>query len=315
MPVAAIKPGCHQPEVDSRNSRHEGAAPVQIYVHTDQFVCLFGHQSSGTCQPVGRRRAGLLVSGSGALPMSNARPARPRVLAGWRLLLNGLRLRKARKVFAVGFNKCATTSLHALFTTLGLPSYHGTQWRSSDKLWLLKSYDCFSDGIPQDLAKLDRLFPGSKFVLQVRDLESWVYSRLAHIERSKRSGIHRVAADWDTTDYAVTSWIHNRNRHHLLVQDYFAERPGDLLIVNFIRDPSAATRVAHFLGYSGTYDRPEDNANPDKAVPASHRETLSRCAAELHIPAQELKYDIYCPSLLEPGSDRGTPADSAWLQS
>jgi hypothetical protein len=235
------------------------------------------------------------------------------MLAGWRLLLNGLRLRNARKVFAVGFNKCATTSLHALFTTLGLPSYHGTLWRSSDKLWLLKSYDCFSDGIPRDLAKLDRLFQGSKFVLQVRDLETWVYSRLAHIERSKRSGIHRLGIDWNTTEYAVTSWIQTRNQHHLFVQEYFAGRPDDLLIVNFIRNPSAATRVAHFLGYSGTFDRPEDNTNPDKAVPASHREMLARCAEKLRIPAQELKYDIYCPSLLEPGSDRKLPPDSSLL--
>lgn len=36
-------------------------------------------------------------------------------LAGWRLLLNGFGLRNGRKVFAVGFAKCATTSLHALF--------------------------------------------------------------------------------------------------------------------------------------------------------------------------------------------------------
>ena len=76
-------------------------------------------------------------------------------------------------------------------------------------MWLLKAYDCFSDGIPQDLAKLDRTFQGSKFVLQVRDLESWVYSRLAHIERKKESGHYRVGLDWDTTDYAVTAWINS----------------------------------------------------------------------------------------------------------
>ncbi len=247
--------------------------------------------------------------------MTSVRTLLPKGVAVGRLLLNGLRLRNARKIFAVGFNKCATTSLHALFTTLGLPSYHGTLWRACDNLWLLKTYDCFSDGIPSDLAKLDRLFPGSKFVLQVRDLESWVYSRLAHIERNKRSGYYRVGRDWDATDHAVATWIQQRNRHHLFVQEFFAERPDDLLIVNFIRDSAAATRVAHFLGYSRTYDRPEDNTNPEKSVPASHRDMLTRIAAELRIPTQELKYDIYCPSLLEPGSDRKLPADSAWLPS
>ena len=109
-------------------------------------------------------------------------------LIGWRLLLNGLGLRKGQKVFAVGFAKCATTSLHALFVSLGLPSFHGIGWRSCNSIQLLRTFDCFSDGIPKDLEKLDRLFPGSKFVLQVRDLQSWVYSRLGHIERNKKRG-------------------------------------------------------------------------------------------------------------------------------
>jgi hypothetical protein len=235
--------------------------------------------------------------------MSDSHTLLPRAIAAWRLLLNGLRLRKARKVFAVGFNKCATTSLHALFSTLGLPSYHGTLWRRCDKMWLLRLFDCFSDGIPEDLPKLDRLFAKSKFVLQVRDLESWVYSRLAHIERNKQSGYWRVGRDWDATDDAVTAWIQQRNRHHLFIQEYFSRRPDDLLIVNFIRDPFAATRVANFLGFPGTYDRPEDNTNPNKAIPTQHREMLVRCAARLRIPTQELKYDIYCPSLLEPSGN------------
>jgi len=242
--------------------------------------------------------------------MINVGLVRRNALVGWRLLLNSLRLRKGRKVFAVGFNKCATTSLHGLFTSLGLPSYHGTRWRSCDNMWLFRTFDCFSDGIPQDLAKLDRLFPGSKFVLQVRDLESWVYSRLAHIDRSKRKGIYNGDLDWDTTERAVKSWILQRNQHHLFVQEYFADRPDDLLVVNFIRDPSAATRVANYLGFRGSFDRPADNVNPEKEIPASHSEMLSRCVDELCIPVQELKYDIFCPSLLEPSSRSKFPADT-----
>jgi hypothetical protein len=175
---------------------------------------------------------------------------------------------------------------------------------------LLRTFDCFSDGIPKDMEKLDRLFPGSKFVLQVRDLQSWVYSRLGHIERYKKRRNYRLLPDWDTTDYAVRAWILMRNRHHLFVQEYFADRPDDLLIVNFVSDPSAGTRVANFLGFQGNFDRPVENVNPHKQVPASHAEMLSRSAAELGIPAAELKYDIYCPSLLESGSHPRFAADS-----
>jgi hypothetical protein len=175
---------------------------------------------------------------------------------------------------------------------------------------LLRTFDCFSDGIPKDLAKLDNLFPGSKFVLQVRDLKSWVYSRLGHIERSKKRSNYRVLPDWDTTDYAVRAWILMRNRHHLFVQEYFADRPNDLLIVNFVSDPSAGTRVANYLGFPENFDRPVENVNPHKQIPASHAEMLHRSAAELGIPAHELNYDIYCPSLLELGRRPEFPVDT-----
>ncbi len=218
------------------------------------------------------------------------------------ILLNSLGMRRQRKIFAVGYAKAATTSLHALFTSLGLSSYHGVQWRSCDKLWLLKAFDCFSDGIPRDLAKLDKLFPEAKFILQVRDLDSWVYSRLGHIERHKKKfQNYRTSVDWDTTERAVESWIENRNRHHLFVLDYFAQRPSDLLVVNFIRDATAGTKVANFLGYDGNIDRPVQNVNPEKKTPELHVGMLSSCAARMHISESELKYDVYCPSLLKPG--------------
>jgi len=104
--------------------------------------------------------------------------AKQKAMMVGRRLLNHTGIRRT-KVFAVGFNKCGTTSMHVLFESLGLSSYHGTKWRNCDDLTLLRAYDCFSDDIPTDLAKLDRMFPNSKFILQVRKLDAWVYSRLA----------------------------------------------------------------------------------------------------------------------------------------
>jgi len=167
------------------------------------------------------------------------------ILATYRLLNQTGETKK--KVFAVGFNKSGTTSLHTLFQSRGLLSYHGLKWKGCDDLRLLRSYDCFSDGIPKDLAKLDRLFPGSKFILQVRDLNSWLYSRLAHIERDKEEYAHHGGPEWDNTEYAIKAWIKKRNAHHLFVLSYFSERPLDILIVNLIRDESSTTKVCTFL--------------------------------------------------------------------
>jgi hypothetical protein len=109
----------------------------------------------------------------------------------------------------------------------------------------------------------------------------------------------------------VKSWILQRNSYHLFVHEYFSQRPDDLLVVNFIRDPAAGTRVANFLGYQGDHDRPMDNVNPEKTIPAAHVEILHRCATELGIPTHEFKHDIYCPSLLAPANSVRLSPDSA----
>ncbi|PKN95330.1 MAG: hypothetical protein CVU44_01215 [Chloroflexi bacterium HGW-Chloroflexi-6] len=225
--------------------------------------------------------------------------------------LNRSGIRK-KKIFAIGFNKSGTTSLHALFMSLGLFSYHGVEWRGCDNLKLLREYDCFSDDVPKDLPKLDKLFPRSKFILQVRDLESWVYSRLAHIERERKQNVIG-GPEWELTEFAIRSWVKKRNAHHLFVLSYFSKRPSDLLVVNFIRDETAAAKVCNFLGYKGNYPKPLENANPSKNIPPEYSKMLQNVLAELKIPEAEAKNDIYCPSLAGSENYSGFPVDSSLL--
>ena len=236
------------------------------------------------------------------------------VSAGLRITLNRTRLRRREKVFAIGFNKSGTSSLHALFKSLGLSSYHGVEWRTCQDDDLLQSYDCFSDDIPADLPKLDRMFPGAKFILQVRELDSWVYSRLAHIDRRRsKSSAYRTAPEWDTTEESIQIWIARRNQHHVDTIAYFRQRPSDLLVVNYIRDERAGSRICDFLGYPGMSSRPIKNRNPSATVPEKYREMLYRCSEKLGIPAAELRNDILCPSLLDEEARGQYPADTAEL--
>ena len=175
----------------------------------------------------------------------------PRIGRKIRIALNLLRLR-SRKVFAVGFNKTGTKSLHGLFTSMGLPSFHGKEWRDCSDLRLLRKYDCFSDGTPGDPRILDEAFPGSRFVLQVRNLDSWVYSRLAHIRRAREIGRFQWTPEWNESPEAVRSWIVTRTRYHLSVMNYFEQRPDDLLLINFVRDRDAHRRDRRV---SRTFDR------------------------------------------------------------
>jgi hypothetical protein len=226
--------------------------------------------------------------------------------------LSRLGLRR-KKIFAIGFNKCGTTSLHSLFMSLGLSSYHGVDWKSCDDMPILHSYDCFSDGIPKDLAKLDKVFPGSKFILQLRDLRGWIFSRLGHIERMTAMDAHDGSPTWDNTEFAIKYWIKQRNEHHLFVLSYFADRPSDLLVVNFIRDESAAEKVCDFLGYETAAERPRENVNPSKQPPPEHEEMYKKCIAELNLTEEEVLNDIFCPSLASDEEKAGFPEDSRLL--
>jgi len=220
----------------------------------------------------------------------------------------------SRLKWIAGFNKSASTSIHYLFESLGLPSYHGVKWRRHDDLKFLRRYDCFSDDIPRDFTELDRLFPGSKFILNVRNLESWIYSRLSHIERErKKTRNFQTVPAWDTTEEAIKDWIRKRNDHHLFVLSHFSDRAADFLVVNFIRDASAATKVCNFLGFDGEYQRPKKNVDPSKYRPQKHTEMLRHCIAELGIPECELDYDIYCPSLESKETGFRFPPDSSML--
>jgi hypothetical protein len=159
------------------------------------------------------------------------------------------------------------------------------------------------------------MYPGSKFILNVRDMRSWIYSRLAHIERMKKRNPQRkiFSKDWDVTEEAIKMWIKKRNKYHLSVLAYFSERPADLLIVNFLRDEQAATRVCNYLGYMGDFHRPKENVNPCKKRPEKHVEMLDNCIKELSISKIDLEYDIYCTSLESAETQKKFPADTSMI--
>ena len=213
------------------------------------------------------------------------------------------------KVFAIGFNKSASCSLHALFGQLGMSSYHGTKWREIEDIVLLENYQCFSDGIPRDLPKLLKLFPEARYILNVRELETWIYSRLSHIERA--SGAPTRNPGWDVSIESIQGWITQRNEYHLRVLSMFTDLSRDLLVVNFIRNESAATKIADFIGIRREVERPHANRDPkNSSPPDNHVELLSQAAINLGIPERELQYDIFCPHLESEKVQVAFPADT-----
>ena len=165
-----------------------------------------------------------------------------------------------KKIFGIGLSKTGTTSLYAALHDLGYRS--GTfghlkelgleDWFRGDFGYdYLEGFDALTDlPIGSFFPQLDKRYPGSKFILTIRDLDSW----LASCERqfAKRpeplSGFVR-----DVRMAAYSSAFFNEERfrythatHRTNVEWYFLSRSSNLLIFD-ICGAEAWSKLCNFL--------------------------------------------------------------------
>jgi len=102
-------------------------------------------------------------------------------------LLNRVLNRKTirNKVFCIGLHKTGTTTLANYLNEFGFNTTHTTNWINDDSQ--LEKYDFFSDGGSHfdhqnefDYQRLFHTYKHSKFILQTRDTERWIISKLKH---------------------------------------------------------------------------------------------------------------------------------------
>ncbi|RYH06683.1 hypothetical protein [Tropicimonas sp. IMCC6043] len=209
------------------------------------------------------------------------------------------------KVFFLGFNKTGTSSIHKLFSSLGYRSFHHPEWREISKFPLFSAFDVFSDGEPQNIIDFKTNFPDAFYILNVRNLDAWVVSRLKHIEYEKKIE-GRVIRDpyWDNTASAVGQWIKKRNEVHLRVIESFGNGNGNFMILNYTRDSDANRKLSRFLGVPALNKKKlHSNKLDDNEGTASWRELFETVADQLSIPQEERYFDILTPSLFPEGSD------------
>ncbi|MBL8200627.1 MAG: hypothetical protein JNK40_06615 [Chromatiales bacterium] len=182
--------------------------------------------------------------------------------------------RPFNKVFCIGFNKTGTSSMHRLFTELGLRSFHGYYSHIPVTDPLYRDFDCFSDGDQHDYALLDRTFPGSRFIVTTRRLDDWLVSRIRHVEMRRSlgaTGPMRQEYEADPPS-ALRRWVARRLAYHQAVMAYFAARPGTLLVIDICTGRDAARACARITGFLGVPPReglelPHENAlRPDAPV-------------------------------------------------
>lgn len=219
------------------------------------------------------------------------------------------------KIFAIGFNKTATTSMSKIFEEVGLAAMDGPHWRRNDQWDVHYQFQAFSDGPPESFEFLDQEYPRSKFILNVRDLDQWLDSRIEHIRFRTAEGTHKNRGDWRLTPGAIQSWIKKRNEHHLKVLDYFRDRPEDLIVVNFIRDEDSSAKILSFIGVDAQIDRPYVRSTPNTREDQGlkNAELIAECLAATGVDPSEAKNDLYCPSIVTDPALLNLPEDTSGL--
>jgi 3'-phosphoadenosine 5'-phosphosulfate (PAPS) 3'-phosphatase len=167
----------------------------------------------------------------------------------------------AAKIFGIGLSKTGTTSLaNALETlgyktrdNLGVVEYAAGNLSSSIDLDAVEACDALTDTpIPSFYRELDARFPGSKFILTVRDADGWLKSCQKQFTQrfaaSQTDAHKRLFLDLYGTDvFEETRFASGYRRFVDGVRDYFKDRPGDLLTID-VAAGEGWEKLCPFLG-------------------------------------------------------------------
>ena len=187
------------------------------------------------------------------------------------------------KYFCIGRNKTGTTSLKKAFENLGfivgdqraaelLTDRHYFNNDFEEIVKYCKSAQVFQDvpfSYPNTLKHVDSAYPGSKFILSVRDdAEQWYQSltafhsellgngeiptvealrEAAYVKPGFMYNTVRIHGTTDEDPYNKEKMITHYNRYNQSVIEYFSDRPEDLLLIN-LADEAGYQRFVEFIG-------------------------------------------------------------------
>lgn len=209
------------------------------------------------------------------------------------------------KIFQIGFNKCGTSSIYELFnkyTSLkclhwdyGKIAYTIKENHKNNR-WLLTGYehiDVFTDMecriVRNNMYELvygykyfdilDKQYPDSKFILNTRNIDNWIDSRLKHtsgyiIDDTDQKLIKKLNPEISyykryslNIDEVINIWRQQWHEHHDNVLNYFHKKQNQLLIYDIeINDIS---KIIEFFQPHGitfnTNSLPHANKTKDSA--------------------------------------------------
>jgi hypothetical protein len=163
----------------------------------------------------------------------------------------------AHKIFGIGLGKTGTTSLHFALELLGFRSAHAPtviskfinhEARTGKPLLstLEPYYDAFIDWPISSLySQLDRRFPGSKFILTIRDPLARYHSACRHMEYDRARMRQGLPYAWLSLEPEALFVLRDM-LHTAAVKSYFEGRSEDLLVTRIV-DGEAWQELCGFL--------------------------------------------------------------------
>ena len=157
------------------------------------------------------------------------------------------------KVFGIGMGRTATKSLTKALEILGINVIHYPNDQETllhiqngfFKLPILETCDGITDTVAVPyFAQFDKHDPDSKFILTVRELESWLVSSCKDhggisedpLDPNAMSELRRFyrAACWGSYRFNRDRYAFVFEQHNKNVMDHFKDRPDDLLIMDIV---------------------------------------------------------------------------------
>jgi len=172
------------------------------------------------------------------------------------------------KIFGIGLSKTGTTSLTKALNMLAIRTIHFPHdeqtftelQRGEYRLSVLAKYQGVTDTpVAPFFAQLDKAWPGSKFILTIREKRSWLRSAEAHWldllkGRPARDPAYKAFIDYiNACAYGCTSFSAERfsyvyDTHVRLATEYFARRPDDFMVLDIVDGDRRWDTLCEFLG-------------------------------------------------------------------
>ena len=168
------------------------------------------------------------------------------------------------KVFGVGLPKTGTSSLAVMLTSNNIPTVHfgntlcqeirNKMYKGIYKFDILKQFRGVTNGFEMIFPQLDVEYPDSKFINTIREKEIWMTSAESHWERMMANPKARPA---EIHHHLITfgTYLFNKDRfsfvydmHKNMVDEYFKDRPDDLLTIDITIDNEYPIKICDFLG-------------------------------------------------------------------